>query len=129
MRSVKRGRGPSFMGGVMCVFMGLFGLLWTIIVGSSGGGVFALFGVIFILIAVVNAVYEFSNATRKNRFSDYDVTDGDEEPDPFNERFGGGGTSEKAETSDARKGRFCPWCGARADDGYAYCNQCGKKLP
>ena len=46
MKSVKPGRGPSMMGGVMSIFMGLFGLLWTILVASSGGGIFALSGVI-----------------------------------------------------------------------------------
>ena len=42
MRSIKRGRGPSMMGGISSIFMALFGLLWTIIAGSIGGPFFCI---------------------------------------------------------------------------------------
>ena len=112
------------MGGVMSIFMGLFGLLWTVFVATSGGGFFALFGVIFILIAVVQAVYQFKNATSKNRHSAFDITDGGEEPDPLNERFGGEERPSREEES-----AFCPYCGKPVEEDFEFCNKCGKKLP
>ena len=88
MKSIKPGRGPSFMGGISSILVALFGVVWTIIAASMGGGLFALFGLIFIAYAVVQAVYNFKNATGKNRYSEFDITDVNEETDPFNERFG-----------------------------------------
>lgn len=128
MKSVKRGRGPSMMDGVMSLVMGVFGLIWTVLASSLGGGLFALFGVVFIVIAIAQAVYSFSNATRKERFSEFDVTTGDEEPDPLNERFGGE-TREASSGGKADGDAFCPYCGARVQRTFAYCNQCGRKLP
>lgn len=40
MKSVKPGRGPSFLGGVVGLFMALFGVLWTVVAFSMGGGLF-----------------------------------------------------------------------------------------
>lgn len=128
MKSVKPGRGPSMMGGVMSIFMGLFGLLWTVIVASSGGGIFALFGVIFIAIAISQAVFHFKNATNKNRYSAFDIVDGEEEPDPLNVRFGG--TAPRSNPVNQASVRFCPWCGDPVEDrNHQFCDKCGKKLP
>lgn len=126
MKSIKPGRGPSFMGGIMSIAVGLFGLLWTVFVASSGGGAFALFGLIFIGIAVVQAIYNFKNATGKNRYSEYDITESGEEPDPWNERFG----ENKGEAAQSHaKGRYCPYCGAKAEENYKFCADCGRELP
>ncbi len=127
MKSIKPGRGPSFMGGIMSIAVGLFGLLWTILAASSGGGFFALFGVIFIGVAVVQAIYNFKNATGKNRYSEYDITDGNEEPDPWNENFGENNETKNIQTSV--KGRYCPYCGAKNEDEYKFCTDCGRELP
>lgn len=123
MRSIKPGRGPSMMGGVMSIAVGIFGVFWTIMAASMGGGFMALFGLVFIAVAVVQAVYHFKNATSKNRYSAFDITDSGEEPDPLNQRFGA--APEPAQSG----GGYCPWCGAKVDDGYAFCRKCGKKLP
>ncbi len=123
MRSIKPGRGPSLMGGVMSILIGLFGVGWTIAAASTGGGVFALFGVIFVAIAVVQAVYNFKNASGKNRYSAYDITESGEEPDPLNERFG------PAPEAGAGPTRFCPYCGTPVGEDFEFCNHCGKKLP
>ena len=125
MKSIKPGRGPSFMGGVMSILMGLFGLLWTFIVASHGGGMFALFGVIFIVIAISQAVLHFSNATGKNRFSSYDIVDHTEEADPLNERFGDVTNTKTASDSS----RFCPYCGTINPQGVRMCACCGTFLP
>ena len=125
MKSIKPGRGPSFMGGVMSILIGLFGVGWTIAAASNGGGIFALFGIIFIVAAIMQAVYHFKNATSKNRYSDFDITDSGEETDPFNERFG----SSQSHAGTEQEHRFCPYCGPPVGEGYEFCSRCGKKLP
>ncbi len=93
-----------------------------------GGGLFALFGVVFVLVAAVQAIYHFRNATGKNRYSAFDVTDSSEESDPLNDRFGPG--RENAASGEAQgESAFCPYCGAQAEGDYAFCRKCGKKLP
>lgn len=126
MKSVKPGRGPSFMGGVSSIGAAVFGVIWTAVALSSGAGVlFALFGVVFIGMAIVQAVYNFRNAAGENRYSVVDITDGSEEPDPLNEHFAA--SSETAEPV-GRKANFCPYCGAPAADDYVFCRNCGKRL-
>lgn len=115
------------MGGVSSIFMALFGVLWTVIAASSGGGLFALFGVIFIAIAVVQAIYNFKNATSKNRYSSFDITEHHEEPDPLNQRFGD--YDNDISSADDGESNFCPYCGTKVQDGFNYCNKCGKRLP
>lgn len=127
MKSVKPGRGPSFMGGIMSVFVGLFGVVWTVVAASGGAGPFALFGIIFVAIAVIQAIYNFKNATGKNRYSSFDITDDNEEPDPWNERFGN--SHSYTQINDDSDSKFCPYCGTAVQNDYEYCNNCGKKLP
>lgn len=131
MKSIKPGRGPSMMGGVMCIAAAIFGIIWTALAVSMGAGPFALFGLVFIGVAVFNAVYNFRNATGENRYSMYDITEHGEEPDPLNERFGTNSHTETG-TQQQRIGkgnRFCPYCGAELQSDFVYCNACGKKLP
>lgn len=147
MKSIKPGRGPSMMSGVMSVAVGIFGLFWTIMAASMGGGFFALFGLAFIGIAISSAVYNFKNATSENRYSTYDIVDSTEESDPFNDRFGknravsaeldhyadgtprcspeSAAVDRTAPTSNA----FCPYCGNEVEKDFIYCNNCGKELP
>ena len=145
MKSIKPGRGPSMMGGIVCIVVAVFGLLWTIgasSMSSSFGGIvpfhdpafgegidaiFPLFGVVFIIIAVVSAVYNFKNATGKKRFSEYDIVDSSEEPDPLNERFGEPAPIHHESVPEADA--FCPYCGTPVEDDYRFCNSCGKQLP
>lgn len=129
MKSVKPGRGPSFIGGITSVLVGLFGVVWTIIAASMGGGLFALFGVIFIAVAAVQAIYNFKNATGKNRYSAFDITDENEEPDPLNERFGSYDELGKFTFDSKADSKFCPYCGTRVEEDFEFCNKCGKKLP
>ena len=81
MKSIKPGRGPSMMGGISALFAALFGVFWIIVVLQSGGGFFAFFGVIFIAMALVQAWYNFHNASQKDRFSSFDIVDSREEMD------------------------------------------------
>ena len=127
MKSIKPGRGPSMMGGISSIFVALFGVVWTVIAVSIGAGFMGIFGIIFIAMAVVSAVYNFKNATGKNRYSSFDITEDGEEPDPWNERFGE--QRDYTQASSTGGSSFCPYCGARAEGDFAYCNKCGKKLP
>lgn len=125
MKSIKPGRGPSMMGGVVGIFMIGFGILWTAM-ATQAGGIFALFGILWTGIAIATTIYNFKNATGKNRYSAYDITDA-EEPDPLNERFGEAAEAAKEESDTDSK--FCPYCGTPVKDDFEFCNQCGKKLP
>ena len=126
MKSIKPGRGPSMMGGFVGIFMIGFGILWTVI-AAQASGIFALFGVLWTCVAIGMTVYNFKNATGKNRYSAYDITEGNEEPDPLNERFGNSqATTQKKNDVD---NKFCPYCGTPVAGDFEYCNNCGKKLP
>ena len=127
MKSIKPGRGPSMMGGLGSIFAGVFGVIWTMAAVQMGAGIFALFGVVFILFAVLQAVYQFKNATGENRYSVFDITEDGEEPDPLEKRMAP--PSSPAEENKEPGGGFCPYCGAPAEKGYDFCCRCGKKLP
>ena len=129
MKSIKPGRGPSMMGGISSIIVAVVGVAWTIGALSMGaGGIFGIFGLAFTAMAVLSAVYNFKNATSKNRYSSFDITEDGEEIDPWNEHFG-----EKRETiqapANSSESKFCPYCGARVQGDFEFCNQCGKKLP
>lgn len=126
MKSIKPGRGPSMMGGIIGIFMIGFGILWTLM-AARASGIFALFGIFWTGIAIAITVYNFKNATGKNRYSTFDITDASEEPDPLNERFGRI-QKDTQETSDVDS-KFCPYCGTAVKGDFEFCNQCGKKLP
>lgn len=83
MKRVKPGRAPSAMSAMGSVFAAVFGVGWTILAVNMGAPwFFGLFGVFFIVMAVVQAVYHFKNATGKERYSAFDVVDDAEESDP-----------------------------------------------
>lgn len=132
MKSIKPGRGPSMRSGVMGIAVAVFGIIWTCAAVSMGAPLpFALFGIVFVAIAIFGAVYDFKNATGENRYALYDITEHDEETDPLNERFGPKKDDSTAEpqqrTTDQY--RFCPYCGTELQTDFVFCNVCGKKLP
>ena len=114
------------LSGIVGVFMIGFGILWTVM-AAQASGIFAAFGILWTGIAVIITVYNFKNATSKNRYSDFDITDSAEEPDPLNERFGN--IHNTAREKNDKDNKFCPYCGTAVEDDFAYCNNCGKKLP
>lgn len=124
MRSIKPGRGPSGMSFIGAIVSVIFGIFWTIIAFSISsvapfgiiGSIFPLFGIIFIIIGIVNAVYHYKNTTGKNRFSIYDITDSSEEGDPADKWI--------KENED----KFCPYCGVTLDNDFQFCPKCGKKI-
>ena len=114
MKSIKPGRGPSAMGGIAAAGAALFGIIWIAIAGSMGAYIMVPFGIIFVVIAIVSAAYNFYNAGAKNRLSNFDITDDGEEPDPLNQRFG--------------NQRFCAQCGERLPENAKFCPGCGEKI-
>lgn len=114
------------MGGIVGLFMIGFGIVWTIIAFSGAGVVFALFGVLWTGIAIVQTIYNFKNATGKNRYSQFDITDSQEESDPLNDRFA---CFDDKNKSCSDSGGYCPYCGTKAKDDYKFCHNCGKELP
>lgn len=128
MKSIKPGRGPSMMGGIMSIVVGIFGVIWTVAAAGMGAGIITLFGVVFIIMAVVMAIYNFKNATGDNRYSTFDIVDGDEEPDPLNEKYGKT-ENKKRENEQSDQNSYCPYCGSTVGDKYEFCSKCGRKLP
>jgi hypothetical protein len=132
MKSIKPGRGPSMMGAFGSAAVTLFGVVWTFLVVSAGAPVFfSMFGIIFVVMGIAMTVYNLKNATSKNRYSAFDITDGNEEPDPLNEMFSETQSGRVAEMAGKEAGDadFCPYCGAEVEGDYEYCPKCGKKLP
>lgn len=129
MKSIKPGRGPSLMSGIVGIFMICCGIGWTILASQTHWSA-TLFGICWTCIAIATTVYNFKNATNKIRYSEFDITDEFEESDPLNERFGS--RNESRETilnGEKRKSRYCPYCGTAVKDNYEFCNNCGKRLP
>ena len=134
MKSVKPGRGPSAMKGIGSIIAVIFGIFWTITAASSGTpGLFPLFGVLFIIMGIIQAVYNFKNATSKNRFSEFDITNDSEEKDLFQKMVDKSNIVNRLqnnnENEDKLNNMFCPYCGEKTQTGFLYCNKCGKKLP
>lgn len=116
MKSIKRGRGPSMMQGAGSIFAAVFGVIWIgIAVNVGAPPLFLLFGICFVGMAIVQAVYNFKNAAGKQRFSEYDIVDSREEGDPL-------------DTYLKQDEGFCPYCGEAVKSDYVFCRKCGKKL-
>jgi len=129
LKSIKPGRGSSAMGAMGSVFAAVFGVFWTIMATSMGAPIFfAFFGVFFIIMAIVQGVYHYNNATKKNRMSVFDITDENEEVDPFQQRIDNESKGRESFDINTDEIRYCPYCGVRINDDYAYCPKCGKSI-
>jgi len=114
------------IGGIIVV---IFGIFWAATAASmEAPPIFPIFGVLFIIAAVANLVYNYKNATGKNRMSIYDITDEEEEPDPLNKYFNNDSADLTREISDERDYKFCPYCGESLKRDYVYCPKCGKQI-
>jgi hypothetical protein len=134
MKSIKPGRGPSAMGAMGSVIAVVFGIFWTITAASMGAPImFPVFGVLFIGMGIVQGFYHYKNATGKNRFSTFDITDESEERDPLEDLVRGRENKEAGVSRDLDESengnRFCPYCGTKVEEAFQFCSKCGKKLP
>ena len=84
-----------------------------------------------VIIGIVQAVYNFKNATGKNRYSSFDIVDSQEEPDPLDQQFSGDADTPvfRDILPAGEELRYCPYCGAEWGEGFAFCAKCGRKLP
>lgn len=125
MKQIRRGKGPSAQNGALSVLMAVVGVVWTIGALRIGAGFVALFGVFFVVFAVMQAVYHFSNASGKRQDTLYEIVETEEKPTlppPV----------PKAPPTPPAKtglGRYCPYCGEPVRTDFAFCSGCGKKLP
>lgn len=132
MKSIKPGRGPSAMGSMGSVFAGIFGIVWIGAAASMGAPpFFILFGVIFVIMAIVQAIYHFKNATGRNRMSVFDITE--HEPDPLDRyvRQAEGTSTENRDslTREDSAVQYCPYCGNKvSDESHRFCAKCGREL-
>lgn len=132
MKSIKPGRGPSAMGSMGSVFAGIFGIVWIGFAASIGAPpFFLLFGVIFVVMAIVQAVYHFKNATGRNRMSVFDITEN--EPDPLDRYVNQSQDSPSENRSpvleDGTEAQYCPYCGNKVNDrSHRFCSKCGREL-
>lgn len=125
MRSIKPGRGPSRMNGISSIFAAVFGVIWTIGTVSMGAPFFfPLFGLVFIGIAVYQAMYHFKNADSPQRHSIVDIVDASEEPDPLNQPF----SSAEEPITSGEFPLYCSHCGRKLPENANFCPGCGKKL-
>ena len=130
MHSVKPGRGPSLMNGIGGIIAALFGVFWISVANFIGAPTpFVLFGVLFVVMAVASAAYNFYNAASKDRMSAFDVTT--HEGDPIARAMGHEQPPRPASTSsiastDAAK--FCPYCGTGLRAEFEFCPKCGKQV-
>ncbi len=107
----------------------VFGIFWTIFSINLGAPfIFPIFGIVFIGLAVFQAVYNLKNAAGKNRFSVFDIVDENEEPDPLNKLFSEN-EADNISHEGGKEAGYCPYCGTGLDVGFEFCPKCGKKLP
>lgn len=128
MYSVKPGRGPSAAGIVGGVVAAVFGVIWTFGAMSIGAPpFFALFGVVFVVVALGQAVFSGYNAFARNRVSMYDITSDGEEPDPLDprRRSPGAAPAGPPPLPGEHGPAFCSHCGTRLDAGDNFCSSCG----
>ena len=134
MKSIKPGRFNSGQGIVAAVIGLVFAVFWTI--GSVGYGapiIFPVFGVGFIVLMITELIKNVHNFTNKNRYSEFDIVDSTEEPDPFNQYFDDmryrSKDSTASEYNNDEEAVYCPYCGTKIAQDFEYCPKCGKKLP
>lgn len=137
MKSIKPGRGPSGMAFIGSIISVVFGIFWTIIAFSMTadapfgvvGIIFPLFGILFIVYGIAHAAYNYKNATGKDRFSVFDITDSTEEGDLADRWIRNEGKEDKNRQEFSGAGiKYCPYCGASQKSDYKYCPECGRAL-
>jgi len=124
MKSIKPGRGPSAMNAVGGIIAGIVGVIWTISAASMGAPpAFIIFGVIFIIMAIIQGIYHAMNATGKHRMSVYDITE--HEPDPLDPAT----RQTTKQANQMRDIQYCPYCGQHvADEAHVFCSSCGNRV-
>ncbi len=131
MYSVKPGRGPSLIGAILSLIIGVpFVLFWIGGAHKAGApGFFVFFGVIMLVAIVITALLGLYNATARDRISEFDVTTNTEENDPFDSLAPPPPPPAHAQAAQASAKRFCPYCGESLAQDFRFCPGCGKAHP
>lgn len=130
MYSIKPGRGPSLMGALGGIVVAIFSIAISVIAASEGGpSIFIFFPATFAIFAIIGVIYNFYNATQKDRMSTLDITTDGEESDPVAQAMGHAPTARHAEGNGRQlAGNFCPFCGSSVSAQFKFCPQCGKGI-
>ena len=132
MKSIKPGRYNSGQGIIASIIGIVFAVFWTVTAVSMGAPIiFPVFGAGFVILMITELVKNIHNFTNRNRYSEFDIVDDTEEPDPFNQRMYSEDYTEiyARTTENSMDAEYCPYCGGRIADDFEYCPKCGKKLP
>ena len=132
MYSVKPGRGPSLIGAILALVVGVpFVLFWIGTASKMGApGFFVFFGIMMLVAILVSVFIGFYNATSRDRISQFDITTKTEESDPFDRLVqtappeGQSGAPSPKQPAAAKP--FCPYCGASLAQEFKFCPECGK---
>ena len=117
------------MGALGSVIAVVFGIFWTVSAASMGAPSPSPSSACCSLSWASSRPSTISkNAAGKKRYSAFDIVDGEEEPDPLNQRL----AASPGGRGHVRTGgplRYCPYCGAKLGDSYTFCGHCGKRAP
>ena len=114
MNDKKPNRKPSKMSMVISMIMAAMGVVWTLMALQAQPST-AIFGILWTVIIIGNTIYMYKHGTPSTGFSLTNLT--------------GGGSSHREAKKEQEGSRYCPYCGAEAEENYEFCNRCGKKLP
>jgi len=132
MKSIKPGRfnsGQNIVGTIVGI---VFIIFWTVSAVSMGAPIiFPVFGIGMLIMMIIELVKNVHNLTNKNRFSEFDIVDSTEEPDPWNRQFHDENNTNPDRQADRTPwgGMYCPDCGTQLAPDFEYCPKCGRKLP
>ncbi|MBR1759339.1 MAG: zinc ribbon domain-containing protein [Lachnospiraceae bacterium] len=130
----------------MSIGIAIFGIVWTIAAIQMDDPLFASLGVFFIVASVASVAMNIRNIIRVEGEIRMEEAKLEEEVSEATEvlhrmypvfvasEATEGETSETSEVADLPKAveeptNYCPYCGAKTEEGYLYCRVCGKKLP
>ena len=126
MRNHKPEKGPIIVQMLARICMLVFAIFWTVTAAaiSAGNGFFAVFGLLFIVIAAVRIVLIYRHATGKDQKDPSSFHTAEQQP--F-ERFDLGEQAKNRQNTD-KPLSYCPSCGAKVEKEDRYCGDCGRKL-
>lgn len=106
----------------MNIFVLLFGIVWCVLVASTGVWFMLLFGLFFVGMAAYRLIMcvKVANSEKEKKAADpWDRPAGQQsyqsEPPRQAPQSGGSG--------------YCPYCGSAIQPGFEFCPKCGRRLP